>query len=175
MPRTMEEFQRALPQPVRLEDVPPVVFSEVMRDCDLFVGVCSIGADPAWNRDHPDDPHLEYWRAFAYGELSTASENRKAIVAALLPKLSIRDRCHLEGRYLVVCGDLHEYRIHLGSGSIIIEPGSRYLCIVQGPGDTAERLALPFEGDRLLAGILSKAFLLVDDTKIKDETIRRQL
>ncbi len=42
---------------LRLEEVPPLVFSEVMRDCDLFVGVTSIGTDPAWNRDHPDDPH----------------------------------------------------------------------------------------------------------------------
>ena len=57
---------------------------------------------------------------------------------------------------------------------MIREPG-RYLCIVQGAGDTAERLALPFEGDRILSVILSKAFLLVNDTKIKDETIRRQL
>jgi hypothetical protein len=26
-----------------------------------------------------------------------------------------------------------------------MEPGSRYLCIAQGPGDTAANLALPFE------------------------------
>lgn len=31
---------------VPLEEVPPVVFSEVMRDLDLFVGVCSLGVDP---------------------------------------------------------------------------------------------------------------------------------
>ena len=88
MPRTMEELQRALPQPVRLEDIPPVVFPEVMRDCDLFVGVCSIGAD------RPGTGIIQTTRACntgkrACGEPSTASENRKAIVAALLPKLSI--------------------------------------------------------------------------------------
>jgi hypothetical protein len=175
LPRTIEEFQRALPQPLRLEEIPAVVFSEVMRDCDLLVGVTSIGADPAWNRDHPADPHAEYWRGFAFGELGAASENRKSVVAALLPKLAIRDRCRIDGRFLVVRGQLHEYRIHLGSGNVIIEPGSRYLCIVQGPGDTAARVHLPFDGDRILAVILSKALLLADDVKIKDETIRRQL
>ncbi len=160
---------------VRLEEVPPLVFSEVMRDCDLFVGVTSIGTDPAWNRDHPDDPHQPYWQHFAFGDLTTASEHRKAVLESLLPKLAIRDRCRLDGRFLVVRGDLHEYRIHIGSANVLMEPGSRYLCIVQGAGDTAANLHLPFEGDRILGLVLSKAFLLVNDAKIKDQTIARQL
>ncbi len=160
---------------LRLEDVPALVFSEVMRDCDLFVGVTSIGADPAWNRDHPDDANLPYWQNFAFGDLTSASEHRRAVLESLLPKLAIRDRCRMDGRFLVVRGDLHEYRIHIGSGNVLMEPGSRYLCIVQGPGDQAANLALPFEGDRILGLILSKALLLVNDTKIKDPAIARQL
>jgi Domain of unknown function (DUF4132) len=160
---------------LRLEEVPPLVFSEVMRDCDLFVGVTSIGTDPAWNRDHPDDPHLPYWQHFAFGDLTSAAEHRRVVLESLLPKLAIRDRCRLEGRFLVVRGDLHEYRIHIGSGNVLMEPGSRYLCIVQGSGDTAANLPLPFEGDRILGLVLSKALLLVNDTKIKDPTIARQL
>jgi Domain of unknown function (DUF4132) len=160
---------------LRLEEIPPLVFSEVMRDCDLFVGVTSIGTDPAWNRDHPDDPHLPYWEHFAFGDLTSASEHRKVLLESLLPKLAIRDRCRLDGRFLLVRGDLHEYRVHIGSANVLMEPGSRYLCIVQGPGDTAANLPLPFEGDRILGLILSKALLLVKDTKIKDPTIVRQL
>jgi Domain of unknown function (DUF4132) len=160
---------------LRLEEVPALVFSEVMRDCDLFVGVTSIGTDPAWNRDHPDDPHLPYWEHFAFGDLTSASEHRKAVLESLLPKLAIRDRCRLDGRFLLVRGDRHEYRIHIGSANVLMEPGSRYLCIVQGSGDTAANLPLPFEGDRILGLVLSKAFLLVNDTKIKDPTIARQL
>jgi hypothetical protein len=160
---------------LRLEEVPALVFSEVMRDCDLFVGVTSIGTDPAWNRDHPGDPNLPYWQNFAFGDLTAASENRRVVLESLLPKLAIRDRCRLEGRFLVVRGDLHEYRIHIGSANVMIEPGSRYLCIVQGPGDTAASLPLPFEGDSILGLILSKALLLVNDTKINDPTIARQL
>jgi hypothetical protein len=118
---------------------------------------------------------MEYWQGFAFGELSTAAENRRSIIEALLPKLATRSRCRLDGRFLVVRGDLHEYRIHLGSGNIIMEPGSRYLCIVQGPGDTAATLALPFEGDRILSVILSKAMLLANDAAIRDEAIARQL
>jgi hypothetical protein len=160
---------------LRLAEVPALVFSEVMRDCDLFVGVTSIGTDPAWNQDHPDDPHRPYWQHFAFGDLTSASEHRRVVLESLLPKLAIRDRCRLDGRFLVVRGDLHEYRIHIGSANVLIEPGSRYLCIVQGSGDTSATLPLPFEGDRILGLILSKALLLVNDTKIKDPTIARQL
>ena len=60
------------------------MFSEVMRDCDLFVGVTSIGTDPAWSRDHPDDPHLPYWQQFAFGDLTSASEHRRAVLEGLL-------------------------------------------------------------------------------------------
>jgi hypothetical protein len=160
---------------LRLEEIPPLVFSEVMRDCDLFVGVTSIGTDPAWNRDHPEDPHRTYWEHFAFGDLTAAAEHRRVVLESLLPKLAIRDRCRLDGRFLVVRGDLHEYRIHIGSANVLMEPGSRYLCIVQGPGDTAANLPLPFEGDRILGLVLSKALLLVNDTKIKDATVARQL
>ncbi len=172
-PRKFRGLQRRAR--LRLEEVPALVFSEVMRDCDLFVGVTSIGADPTWNRDHPGDQHLPYWEHFAFGDLTSAAEHRKALLENLLPKLAIRDRCRLDGRFLVVRGDLHQYRIHIGSGNVLMEPGSRYLCIVQGAGDTAANIPLPFEGDRTLGLVLSKALLLVNDTKIKDPTIARQL
>ena len=159
---------------MRLADVPPVVFSEVMRDIDLLVGVTSIGSDPTWNAE-PGQPHAEYWHRFAEAELSTAAENRRSVLETLLSKLTIKDRCRLDGRYLMVRGESNQYRIHLGSGNVIMEPGSRYLCIVRGPGDAAASVALPFEGDPTLAVILSKAFLLANDKAIRDETILRQI
>jgi hypothetical protein len=59
-----------------------------------------------------------------------------------------------------------------------MEPNDQYLCIVPGRGvaeSTNGKLFLPFEGDNMLAIILSKAFLLADDKNIKDPTITRQL
>src|SRR5262249_38177047 len=35
--------------PIRVADVPPLLFSELMRDVDLFVGVASVGNDPNWS------------------------------------------------------------------------------------------------------------------------------
>jgi hypothetical protein len=75
-----------------------------------------------------------------------------------------------------VRGDRATYKIHMGSGHVMIEPGSRYLCIVRGPaGDVPDKVFLPFEGDVMLSTILSKAFLLAADKKITDPSIVRQL
>lgn len=166
-------FQRMDGQAVPLAEVPLVVFSEVMRDVDLFVGVASIGSDPSWLAARPRDPHAEHWRGFAFGELSEAAANRKAVLAALLPKLAIAAQCRIDDRYLCVRGKLNEYRIHLGSANVLIEPGSRNLCIVQGGSGPA--VALPFAGDRILSVILSKAFLLTNDAAIRDPSIRSQI
>ncbi|HWC98874.1 MAG TPA: DUF4132 domain-containing protein [Candidatus Sulfopaludibacter sp.] len=156
-----------------LESVAPAIFSEVMRDVDLFVSVTSIGNDPQWAA-RPNAPFLDYWNQVSFGELSDSGGQRKQILEGLLPKLSIRDRCRLEGRHLWVRGDRATYKIHLGSGSVLMEPGSRYLCIVRSTS-TASDVYLPFDGDAMLSIILSKAFLLAADTKIKDASIARQL
>jgi hypothetical protein len=74
--------------------------------------------------------------------------------------------------------ELRTYKIHLGSGNILMEPNDQYLCIVPArSGATAgsDRLFLPFEGDATLSIILSKAFLLAADNGIKDPTIVRQI
>jgi hypothetical protein len=159
-----------------LESIPPVVFSEVMRDVDLFTGIASIGCDPAWGQTEPT-PFREYWNAFSFGELTEMALNRRSLLERLLPRLTLKDRCQIEGRFLVVRGDRGTYRIHLGSGNVLMEPGNSYLCIVEGAATkaTPRSLALPFEGDHQLSVILSKAFLLADDRKIKDQSILRQM
>ena len=162
---------------VRLEDVPALAFSEAMRDVDLFVGVCSIGNDPGWV-DGGDQRFGQYWREYSFGELSTAAVTRRQILEALVPRLRCADRLSLDDRCLVVRGDLWTYRIHLGSGNILMEPGSVYLCIVpdqRAPDEWSRDVWLPFEGDRGLSIILSKALLLAKDSAITDPVIVRQI
>ena len=159
---------------VALERVPSILFSELMRDVDLFVSVAGLGNDPTWG-DRGTDPYGEYWSAAAFGPLSETAKTRHAVLADLLPGLTIAGRCRLEDRFLVVAGRLRTYRIHLGSANIQMEPNSRYLCIVQDHQNAGARVRLPFEGDATLALILSKAFLLADDDKIKDPTILSQI
>ncbi|HEX4594496.1 MAG TPA: hypothetical protein VH157_09480, partial [Bryobacteraceae bacterium] len=121
-------------------------------------------------------PFQEYWSAFSFGELTEMAKNRAGIIERILPRLAIADRCKIDGRFLVVRGGRTTYRIHLGSGNVYMEPGSMYLCIVEGAATKAKprNLALPFEEDHKLSQILSKAFMLADDRSIKDQSILRQ-
>ncbi|MFG1809259.1 DUF4132 domain-containing protein [Streptomyces sp. NPDC049040] len=161
----------------RLAEVPPLVFSEAMRDVDLFVGVTSIAADSDWNDRGPERAFLE--RA-GFGELTANAEVRREALERIVPRLKIADRCSLDGRWLSVRGDLRTYRIHLGSANILMEPDDAYLCIVpaRGKGGAGEggdgAVFLPFEDERLSL-ILSKAFLLAADSGITDPTIRSQI
>jgi hypothetical protein len=161
-----------------LQQIPPIVFSEVLRDVDLFVGVASVGNDPTWQDGGPGGRYRDYWQSYSFGELSATAETRQHLLARLIPRLAIADRCAIQGRFLQVRGDLRTYKIHLGSGNILMEPNDQYLCIVPSRGGSqsaTDKLYLPFEGDAVLAIILSKAFLLAEDTKITDTTITRQL
>jgi hypothetical protein len=180
MAKRMEEGATLLgAEPVPLAEVPPVVFSEVMRDVDLFVGVCSVGADPAW-LDKAPQRYADYWSHFSFGDVagSPSVATRRAVLEGLLPSLKIGPRCSLADRFLVVRGDLRTYKIHLGSANVLMVP-DQYLCIVptRGPAspDEAGHIYLPFEGDSVLSLVLSKAFLLANDTAIKDASIMSQI
>ena len=171
-----------IPAPLNLplSEIPSLVFSEIMRDVDLFVGVASVGNDPTWE-DSGTAPttgrYSDYWKGYAFGELSASAQTRAEVLTKLLPRLKIASRCEIDGRYLIVRGDVRTYRIHLGSANILMEPNDQYLCIVSGQSkELAEgTVFLPFEGDARLSVILSKAFLLADDKKITDPTIVSQI
>jgi hypothetical protein len=166
---------------IDLERVDPLAFSEVMRDVDLFIAVCSIGNDPTWvDRGAEGDGFGNaYWRTYAFGDLTTFGANRREVLKRLLPRLKIAGVCELGEKFLKVRGKKRVYKIHLGSANILMEPNDQYLCIVPSVRDVrgglAEDVYLPFEGDRTLAIILSKAFMLAEDEKITDSSITRQI
>ena len=161
---------------MNLSDVAPLVFSEIMRDVDLFVGVASVGNDPNWF-DHgtAGRGYQEYWQRYAFGDLSATGKTRHEVLERIVPRLKIARQCRLEDRFLIVEGKLRTYKIHLGSSNILMEPNDEYLCIVPDRKDTADPAFLPYEGDSILSIILSKALLLAQDDKIKDPTIVAQL
>ncbi|HEX4070280.1 MAG TPA: DUF4132 domain-containing protein, partial [Planctomycetaceae bacterium] len=164
-------------EPLTLERVPPLVFSEIMRDVDLFVGVASMGNDPTWQDGGPDGRFRDYWQSYSFGALNESAATRKQVLERLIPRLKIADRCSFSERFLVVEGKKRTYKIHLGSGNILMEPNDQYLCIVPDARARSSEgdLFLPFEGDSLLSIIISKALLLADDSKIKDKTITQQI
>ncbi|MEU4218770.1 DUF4132 domain-containing protein [Actinoplanes sp. NPDC026623] len=154
-------------------EVPPLVFSEAMRDVDLFVGVTSIATDDDW-QDRGEDRFHDYRRRAAFAGLTPSGEMRRDALARLLPRMVIGPRCELQERFLRVQGRLGAYRIHLGSGNILMEPDDAYLCIVPVRAK-AKKVILPFDDDPVLSVILSKAIMLAADNRITDPAITAQL
>ena len=176
--RTWQRDEDEAFTPLRLTEIPPLVFSEIMRDVDLFVGVGSVGNDPNWVDGGSEGRYVDYWHRYSFGNLSQTAETRRTVLATLLPKLKIGAKCQIVGRFLEVEGTYRTYKIHLGSGNILMTPNDQYLCIVPSSSRASakkQQVFLPFEGDRVLAIILSKAMLLANDTAIKDTTIVRQI
>jgi hypothetical protein len=164
-------------QPCNLVEVPPIIFSEVMRDVDLFVGVASVGNDPTWRDSGGVPAYRDYWQTYSFGDLSELAKTRKEILTQLVPRLKINKVAEIKDRFLVVKGKLRTYKIHIGSTNILMEPNDQYLCIVPDRSKPAlsSNVFLPFEGDTGLSIILSKAFMLAEDDKIEDGTIVSQI
>ena len=145
----------------------------------MFVGVCSVGNDPEWRDNNGErQTYRDYWTSYSFGDLTEIAKTRKTILERLLPRLSkIRDKATIDGKFLIVKGDLRTYKIHIGSGNILMEPNDQYLCIVPSRTKDAStnNLFIPFEGDKGLSIVLSKAFLLAEDKKITDSTITSQI
>ncbi|MGG4145808.1 DUF4132 domain-containing protein [Paenibacillus algorifonticola] len=152
---TVRFFDRHTYKPIDIENVPPLVFSEVMRDVDLVVSVAHVGGV---------DPEASL----------TTIEIRQAIVRESLRLLKI-DNVRLEGNHALIAGQLGEYSVHLGSG-IVYKQASGAVAIIPVHSQHRGKLFLPFiDEDPKTAEILSKIVLLAQDTKIKDPQILEQI
>ncbi|NGZ75158.1 DUF4132 domain-containing protein [Saccharibacillus sp. VR-M41] len=152
---TIEFSDRRTRKPLKLEDVPPVLFSEIMRDVDLVVSTAHVGGV---------DPEASL----------TTIELRTAIVREALDLLG-KENVRLDGNYARVAGELGEYAVHLGSGAAY-KQATGALNIIPVHAGQRGRLFLPFlDEDPRTAEILSKIVLLAEDAKIKDPQILAQI
>ncbi|MDR1136377.1 MAG: DUF4132 domain-containing protein [Clostridiales Family XIII bacterium] len=152
---TVEFFDRKTHKAIQLEDIPPVIFSEVMRDIDLVVSVAHVGGV---------DPEAS---------LSTV-EMRAVIVAELLRLLHI-ENVSIDGRHAKIIGKLGEYTVHLGSAQVH-KMGRGAVNILAVPSQHRGRVFLPFaDDDPRTAEVMSKIILLAEDTTIKDPAILGQI
>lgn len=142
-------------EPLKLKDIPPRLFSEVMRDMDLVVSVAhSGGVDPE-------------------ASMSTV-EMRAALVKGAADLLKIGN-LEIKDRWVLIEGELASYSVNLGSGTVHKMPGS-YLCIIPVHSQHRGRIFLPFaDDDPKTAEVLSKIIMLAKDKSIKDPTILEQI
>ncbi len=142
-------------EPIALTDVPPMLFSETLRDIDLIVSVASsVGVDP---------------------EASESTvEMRQSIVEQTAQLLRLENISFIP-RHVVVRGQLAEYTVHLGSGTVR-QRAKGELVIVAVRQPQRGRIFLPFvDDDPRTAEIVSKVILLARDKQINDPTIMRQI
>jgi len=153
--RAAGEASGAWGKPLPLAEVPPILFSEAMRDLDLVVSVAHRGGI---------DPE---------GSASTV-EMRAALLREVCAALALAN-VRVQPAHAVVAGTLGEYVVHLGSGVVHRLPGGS-LCIVPIHAQHRGRIFLPFaDDDPKTAEIVSKVLLLARDAEIKDPLILEQL
>ncbi|MGB7414441.1 MAG: DUF4132 domain-containing protein, partial [Thermosynechococcaceae cyanobacterium] len=140
---------------LKLEAVPPRIFSEVMRDLDLVVSVAHQGGvDP---------------------EASASTVEMRAALLRETSRLLKIENIRLQEPHALIKGQLGNYSLHLGSATVHRQPGGA-LCIVPVHSQHRGRLFLPFvDDDPKTAEVISKALLLAKDHAIQDPTILEQL
>ena len=139
----------------KISEIPPIAFSEIMRDVDLAVSVAHAGSV---------DPETSH----------STIEMRRAIVSHTLPMFGINN-VSLSDTFAKVSGQLGRYNIHLGSGTIHKEGGAQ-IAVLPVHSQSRGRIFLPFlDEDPKTAEIISKILLFSDDAAIKDPSILRQL
>lgn len=142
-------------KPISIDEVPDIIFSEVMRDVDLAVSVAHVGGV---------DPEASH----------STIEMRKAI-ATFNAQLFNLQNISLTDNHIFITGDLGSYTIHLGSGVIHQKAGSQ-IAVLPVHGQHKGRIFLPFvDDDPKTAEITSKMLLFSEDNKIKDPFILKQI
>lgn len=142
-------------KPIRIKDVPDLLFSEVMRDVDLAVSVAHAGGV---------DPETSH----------STIEMRAALLQLTLPLFRL-ENVRVEGQHALIKGSLAEYSVHLGSG-VVHQICGAMLNVLPVHSQHRGKLFLPFaDDDPKTAEILSKVLLLAEDNKLKDPTILSQI
>jgi hypothetical protein len=152
---TLSFHRRDRFEPLKLTDVPPRAFSEVMRDVDLVVSVAHRGGvDP---------------------EASASTVEMRGKLLGETCRLLQLDNVRIKNSHALVTGSLGKYSVHLGSATVHKMPGGA-LCIVPVHSQHRGRLFLPFaDEDPRTAEVISKVLLLARDAEIQDPTILEQL
>lgn len=140
---------------MNLKDVPPRVFSEVMRDCDLVVSVAHRGGvDP---------------------EASQSTVEMRAALLRETCQLLKMPNVRIKGNHILIDGELNNYSVHLGSAVVHRVPGGS-VCIIPVPAGHRGRIFLPFaDEDPKTAEVITKTIMLARDAEIQDPGILDQL
>lgn len=155
---TLEEvrfFDRKTFEPILLDDIPDLLFTEVMRDVDLAVSIAHVGGV---------DPETSH----------STIEMRRAIAEFNLKLFKI-ENVAFSDKHALIKGKLGEYSIHLGSGLVHQKAGA-VIHVLPIHSEHRGKLFLPFiDEDPKTAEIMAKILLFAKDGAIKDPSILEQI
>ena len=148
-------FDRKDGHQLPIDDIPDIIFSEVMRDVDLAVSVAHAGGV---------DPETSH----------STVEMRRAICEFTMPLFKLTN-VTFEKSHAFIKGSLADYSVHLGSGVVHLQ-GGPMINVLPVHSQHRGRLFLPFiDEDPKTAEIISKILLFAEDDKIKDPFILDQI
>lgn len=148
-------YDRKSGAPMKIKDIPDIIFSEVMRDVDLAVSVAHAGGV---------DPETSH----------STIEMRAALVEFTMPLFKLT-HVRVEGTHAHIAGKYGNYTVHLGSG-VVHKLGGTMINILPVHSQHRGKLFLPFaDDDPKTAEILTKILFLAEDSKIKDPMILEQI
>lgn len=148
-------FDRKTGKQMKIDDIPDILFSEVMRDVDLAVSVAHAGGV---------DPEASH----------STVELRRAVCEFTLPLFGLTN-VTFEKNHALITGELADYAIHLGSGVVHIQ-GGPMINVLPVHSQHRGRLFLPFvDDDPKTAQIISEILLFAEDKKIADPFILQQI
>ena len=163
---------------IEIADVPAIVYSEVMRDVDLFTSISAVGRDESWSDQEDRGTGL-----LAAGkdpeELSAIFALRIEMLSRVLPHMAIAPQCKIESVWLVVRGQLGTYRIQIPWGGVsrMTDAGARQIRVPQKllEGVSVDFSALPIDLDHRTEMVLRKAHVLANDWDIDSPDLISQL
>lgn len=151
----VEFSDRKTCKPLKIKEIPDIIFSEVMRDVDLAVSVAHVGGV---------DPETSH----------STIQMRRAIIEFNLTLFGLKNVTFSEN-HARITGTRANYTIHLGSG-MIFKQGGTQIAVLPVHSQHRGKLFLPFiDEDPKTAEIISKIVLFAEDQKIKDPSILEQI
>ncbi|MBQ1389437.1 MAG: DUF4132 domain-containing protein [Clostridia bacterium] len=148
-------YDRKTYAPLKISEIPDIIYSEVMRDVDLAVSVAHAGGvDP---------------------ETSHSTIEMRSVIVDYNVKLFGLKNVSVDKNHIMIDGKWAKYTIHLGSG-VIHMVGGHQINVVAVSSGKKSKIFLPFlDEDPKTAEIITKMLMFSNDDKIKDPFIMRQI
>jgi hypothetical protein len=164
---------------IAIDEVPALVYSEVMRDADLFTSVCAVGADETWS-DQGERGTGVLLESFDANTITSIVSLRIEMISRILPLTRFASQCTLKNYFIEVQGRLGTYRVQAGWGSSAARIDGQSLRWLKIPRRILESVdlgfdMLPIELDHRSEYALRTACLLAEDWKITDPALVAQL